>query len=229
MATPIQVNASTQAERDVEIYLEKLDGTPQTDLTGLTITYMKPGGTDTTKTLTSDGNGRYRMQLTSGDVNTTGVGWVDVTGTTIIPYHDAVKILPAPYSVSLANGAIALATFTSGAIDSTVLAANAIGASQIASNAITAAKFATGAITSTVLDSTAANKVRDAVLAGVVNGTRTVKGILARVNAFVMGRATGLDGAVATFYLEDGATPAMQFTQDTDAGTRSAASSANGD
>lgn len=152
-------------------------------------------------------------------------------------------------ATQIASSAITSSKFAAGAITSTVLATDSITTSQLADGTLatskfpdgaitsakiadallTTAKFADGAITSAKLASSATSAIRDAMLAGVVDGTRTVKGALARLHAFFAGKATGLDSSTATFYLQDGVTKAMEFTQDTSAGTRVAASTVNGD
>jgi len=132
-------------------------------------------------------------------------------------------------SAAFAAGAIATAAIADGAITAAKIAANAITSSQIADNAITVAKVADNFITSAKLATSAVNAIRDSILLYALDGARTVRGVLTRMNAFIKGKAAGLDSNTATFYMEDNTTKAMEFTQDTLLGTRSAASTVNGD
>jgi hypothetical protein len=284
-------NQSDANLRKVPIYLEKPDGSGQTDLTGITITYRRPDGVggDLTKSLTAVGSGRFTMDLGSGDVNVTGSGWVSVTGASILPWVDPVLIdapepavssiasdvtaikadiegtvepalvsiqadtdnlqtrLPAALvsgrmdssvgamasavvtSAALADGLLTAAKFAANAITSTVMADNTITSAKIADAAITVAKVADGFITSAKLATSAINAIRDSIIGATIDGARTVKGILTRLNAFTKGKAAGLKSGTATFFMEDGTTKAMEFSQDTGAGTRVAASTVNGD
>lgn len=84
---------------------------------------------------------------------------------------------------------------------------------NMASNVVTAAALATDAVTEIV-----AGLMAFAHDTGV-----TVKGLFRRLDAFVAGKATGLNSATAKFFMRDGATEAINATQDTTAGTRSTA------
>lgn len=74
-----------------------------------------------------------------------------------------------------------------------------------------------------------AGEIALAVWAFAHESGRTAKGVLVRLDALMTGKATGLLGALATFYRADGTTPAMAATQDTAAGTRQTASTVAGD
>ncbi len=63
----------------------------------------------------------------------------------------------------------------------------------------------------------------------VLEGARTPRGVLRRLDALIKGKATGLVGTTAAFYADDGTTKLIEATQDTGAGTRTAASTAAGD
>jgi hypothetical protein len=95
MGIVIDLNETDANIAQVPIYLVKPDGTPQTDLTGITSTYRKPGGAggELARALTVIGNGRFLMPLTTaGDLDTTGIGWVTITGATIISFVDWVEV-----------------------------------------------------------------------------------------------------------------------------------------
>lgn len=59
--------------------------------------------------------------------------------------------------------------------------------------------------------------------------SRTLLGVFRRLDAFMTGKATGLVSSLATFYRADGATKAIEATQNTSAGTRETASTVGGD
>jgi hypothetical protein len=79
------------------------------------------------------------------------------------------------------------------------------------------------------LETAALTAIATAILGAVVDGSRTVKGVLSRLNAFQVGKATGLKGTVATFFKQDGVTKSFESTQDPSLGTRTAASTVAGD
>jgi hypothetical protein len=58
---------------------------------------------------------------------------------------------------------------------------------------------------------------------------RSLLGVFRRLDALLTGRATGLLSSLATFYRADGATKAIEATQNTTAGTRETASTVGGD
>lgn len=122
-------------------------------------------------------------------------------------------------AMALSAGAITTSAFADGAITAAKFAANAITSTVIADNALTATKFAAGAFAA----------VASVVTGAVVYGSRTIKGILKRMDRVNIGKATGLNSSTATFLDEDNSTPVIQATQDTGAGTRQAASTASGD
>jgi hypothetical protein len=141
--------------------------------------------------------------------------------------------------LSLGAGSISSTTFAAGAITNTTIADGFLTSAKVAdgflTNAkiadgfLTAAKLATDTITAVKVASDVGAEIAAAVGALVVDGSRTVKGTLARLSALSVGRATGLLSSVATFFLADGVTKAFEFSQDTGAGTRVAASTVNGD
>lgn len=132
-------------------------------------------------------------------------------------------------TAAITDNAITNAKINDGAITASKIADNSITSSTLAANAITAAKIATDAIGSAQLAAGAVTEIVNGVLAGVVDGTRTIKGVLARAHSLMAGKASGLLASTATFFLQDGTTKAFEFTQDTAAGTRVAASTVNGD
>lgn len=288
MAADILQNQSDANQRVVEIYLEDNAGNGYTGSTsGFTIVYRKPGsGSDSTKTLIAQGgDGRFVMQLSSGDVDTAGAGWVKVVdpGNTIIPFIDGVRVVGEDTDLVAALANIVTSLSNEGTLSTaiTALAAQATDIQNRIPNTLVGGNmkanvqaYASGQVplqplvagrtlqvtaagrtgidwanvenpSSTVglsgttvgvvtaLATAAYNAVRDAILAGVVDATggtpRTVKGVLYRANAFMKGKAAGLLASLATFYAEDGTTKAMEFTQDTGAGTRVAASTVTGD
>jgi hypothetical protein len=91
-------------------------------------------------------------------------GW-DVTGVRVLGSDRVIPIsifqITSDVNVtSIANGAIAAASFAAGAITSTVISAAAIGASQIASAALTAAKFAADAIDGNAVAASAISEIQ---------------------------------------------------------------------
>lgn len=284
MSALLYQNQTDAAQRRVPIFLVAPDGTGYSgSLSGFTIQYRKPGsGSDTTKTLTADGgDGRYYMQLASGDVDTAGVGWVKVVGGAgeILPYVDDLAVLSDPLGVtsllasmatSLANEgtlATAVAAVDTKAADvqarlpnalvggnlKTIVEAYASGQAPLQplvagrTLQITAAGRAgidwanvenptttvglsgTTVGTVTALATAANNAIRDAIMVAVVDGTRTVRGVLTRLQAVLMGKATGLLASNPVFYRDDGTSVAISATQDTSAGTRQAGATGNGD
>lgn len=74
-----------------------------------------------------------------------------------------------------------------------------------------------------------ADAITTAVWAFAHESGRTAKGVLARMDALMTGKATGLLGALARLYRADGTTIAWQAAQDVEAGTRDAATNLSGD
>lgn len=62
-----------------------------------------------------------------------------------------------------------------------------------------------------------------------LDGSRTVKGVLRRIDALIKGKHTGMLGALWTLFGSDGTTVLVQAAQDIAAGTRNAASTVAGD
>jgi hypothetical protein len=91
---------------------------------------------------------------------------------------------------------------------------------------ITAAKFAADAITSTVLATSAAEKVRDSILNYTLDTGRTVGGYLRKAYAWSFGKVTGQNSSTVTVYKSDGSTIEHTVAQDTVTGARNAASPA---
>lgn len=123
----------------------------------------------------------------------------------------------------IADGAITLAKIADGAISAAKFAANAITSTVVADGALTAAKIADNAIAAAKIAADARVVIANAVLAGVHETGRTVLGLFRRVDAFIAGEAEGLKGTDPIFYRADGSTPCITTTQDTAAGTRTAA------
>jgi hypothetical protein len=71
--------------------------------------------------------------------------------------------------------------------------------------------------------------VTTAIFAYAHESGRTILGVMRRLDALLVGKATGLLGTLATFYRADGVTKAIEATQDTTLGTRTAASTVGGD
>jgi len=69
----------------------------------------------------------------------------------------------------------------------------------------------------------AANTVRDAIMNYAHDTGVTIKGAFRRLDSLIAGKATGMKGAVAKFFMRDGITEAISAPQDTAAGTRSTA------
>lgn len=90
----------------------------------------------------------------------------------------------------------------------------------------TAGTFGEG-INVVTIATAAANTVRDALLNFSHRSGRTVKGFIRRLDALASGKATGLVGAVATFFQPDGTTTEYSADQDTTAGTRATADVTN--
>lgn len=93
----------------------------------------------------------------------------------------------------------------------------------IVDGVITAAKFAADAITSTVLATSAAQKVRDSLLTYSHDTGVTVEGLFVRLDALLGGKATGLLSTLARFYRRDGVTVAFEANQNVTLGTRATA------
>jgi hypothetical protein len=72
-------------------------------------------------------------------------------------------------------------------------------------------------------------EVAAALLATVLEGSRTVKGVLRRMDALITGKATGLIGTVYALFAADGTTKLVEATQSVVLGTRVSASTVAGD
>lgn len=110
---------------------------------------------------------------------------------------------------------------SSGRVDASVgaMAAGVITATAIAADAIAGAKVAADAVT----------KIANGMLASALGTSRTVLGVLRRLDWLLVGKAAGLHGTTATFYQYDGTTVGFEAAQDPNAGTRNTASTINGD
>jgi hypothetical protein len=106
--TLIQLNEATVELRRVPVYLEDLNGDGQASTAGLTAVYRDPQtGSDGAVALVADGgDGRYYVQLSAGQVDTAGLGWIKVSGATIITYVDAVVVLPLHTTLDATNLAL---------------------------------------------------------------------------------------------------------------------------
>ncbi len=102
----------------------------------------------------------------------------------------------------------------------------ALVAGKMSSHVVT---IADNALTAAAVAADAATKIGASLLATVLDGARTVKGALVRLNALTIGKATGLHGPTAAFFKADGVTKAIEATMNEAAGTREAASTASGD
>ncbi len=124
--------------------------------------------------------------------------------------------------ISRVTAAVATASaLTTAQTDLTTLIARVTAAVATAS-ALATAQSAISALPS-------AATIATAVADKAIDGVKTVRGVLTRMDAFVKGKATGLGGATAAFYAADGTTKVIEATQDVDLGTREAASTAAGD
>lgn len=65
--------------------------------------------------------------------------------------------------------------------------------------------------------------VRDAIMNYSHDAGLTIRGAFRRLDALIAGKATGLKGALARFFMRDGVTSASAATQDVGAGTRAVA------
>lgn len=99
---------------------------------------------------------------------------------------------------------------------------------MIADGILTAAKFAADAITATVLSSSAANKVRDAVFSNTHYAGRTFMGFVRRMDQMIIGRHSGMRSALWQLFAPNGSV-LVSATQDPSTGTREAASTVAGD
>jgi hypothetical protein len=68
-----------------------------------------------------------------------------------------------------------------------------------------------------------ATQIRDAILDYSHDTGLTIKGFFRRLDALAAGKATGLRGTVARYFMRDGTTEAIEATQDVSLGTRQAA------
>lgn len=122
---------------------------------------------------------------------------------------------------------VAAVTLAAGAVTSTAIAASAVSELQAGlateANATSNTTLVLGQIA--VADTATVT----ALMAAEHETDRTFIGLLRRLEALLTGKATGLIGSLATFYRADGTTKAIEATQDTDLGTREAASTVGGD
>lgn len=107
LLTELELNESDANYKVVPVYLVAVDGTPYAgSLSGFTITYKKPGGTDDDRTskLTAISAGRYALALdTAGDLTTAGIGWISITKTGVIqPFVEPVRIRTGVTTLTLA-------------------------------------------------------------------------------------------------------------------------------
>lgn len=195
----------------VPLELQLSDGT--TGLFPRALVYDASGTLIATKDLAHVANGRYAndtlVMPSSGYVAATYIVYSDSGHTTLAGYARSVEVWQ---------------------IDATVAAIKAKTDNLPATPAdgtTIATSFGVIAIAIAALPSAAA--IATAVLNAAIDGAKTVRGALTRVDAFVKGKATGLNSATATFYAADGTTPVIVANQDTTAGTRAAPTTAAGD
>jgi hypothetical protein len=74
-----------------------------------------------------------------------------------------------------------------------------------------------------IRSSSTATAVRDAILDYSHDTGLTIRGFFRRLDALAAGKATGLRGTIARYFMRDGTTEAIEATQDTSLGTRAAA------
>lgn len=122
-------------------------------------------------------------------------------------------------TAACANGFLTNAKVADGLITTGKVADGFLTNAKLASNLLAAGNFAAGAFAA----------VGPYVGTAVVYGSRTLRGVMKRLDRMLIGKAAGLDASTATFYDEDGTSKVVEFTQDTGAGTRQTASTANGD
>lgn len=280
----IKVSEGTAARR--RIFFTMVDSTDlHTRKTGVTVTVRitKNGAADAASagTVTEVGStnmqGLYYYECTSGELDTVGTFVIKATGTACEPREVAVQVVSFdPYdavragltALPNANAEAAGGIYTRGSgagqinqtingfanVDVRSWMGNAPAALSATNgyvqtmmrrwltddaggtpNALTSGRvealvgsMAANVITAAATAADFSTEVTDAILAKVVVGTRTVKGVLKRMDAFIKGKATGLLGATAEFYDDDGTTVIISAGQDVAAGTRDAAT-ASGD
>lgn len=149
------------------------------------------------------GTGVGQFRTISSYVGSTKVATVDRAWSTT---PDATSV----FELFAAGGSVDAATVASAVW-------NAVRASYA-----TAGTFGEGVNVMTIV-SAAANTVRDAILNYAHDTGVTIKGAFRRMDAFTSGKATGMKGAIARFFMRDGSTAAIRATQDVSAGTRTAA------
>jgi len=207
----LELSEATAARRRIPIMMvDVTDGiTAETGLTVVVVISKNGAGFGAGGgSVTEDGNGVYYYEASAGDLDTVGYLALKATNAGARTFMGIAQVVSFdPYDAFTAR----LPALVGGRVDASVGAM----AADVITAAATAADFGT--------------EIKNAVLAGVVDGTRTVKGCLARLNALARGKWTGLNGPTATGYLEDGVTKAMEFAVDAEAGTRDAATTTGGD
>lgn len=151
-------------------------------------------------------------------VSGTGIGQFR----TVASYVGATKVVTVDraWSTTPDNTSVFEIFAAGGSVDAATVAGAVWNAAR-ASYAV-ADSFGEGVNVADVLTA-AANTIRDAILNFSHDSGLTIKGFFRRLDALAAGKASGLIGTVAKFYMRDGDTEAISAAQDTDAGTRGAA------
>lgn len=202
-----------------------------------------PTGSTITEVDAGDIKGLFYVELDAADVDTGGIVALNFSSaggpSTMVPRRVVVRIPLINDQVAHATAAdlATVATYVDTEIANiqTRLPAALVGGridasvGAMAAGTVTAAAIATDAIDADALAADALAEITAAIVAKVVYGTRTIKGVLTRLDRFMVGKATGLKAATAAFFAEDGVTKVIEAAQDTAAGTRDAATTIGGD
>ncbi len=189
------------------------------DASGLAVTGKVTG--DWTKRIRKEGGawGAMTVTITEGEN-----GWYH--GVLSSSHTDTVGILLCNFSATsvVAGGALIFEIVAN--LDSDVITALA-AVTEITSGLATASGVT--AATSTLATAAAVAAIPAGVLAAVTEGSRTVRGVLRRLDALLTGKATGMIDTLFALYAADGTTKLVEATQDPDAGTRETASTVAGE
>lgn len=133
-----------------------------------------------------DGTTTYEILKTGGGIPATpGDIWNDTEAPT--------RILTAATNITSTNVAIPIAGTGNVRADISSLAANTITSAAIQDGAITANKLASASITSSQLDSSAANEIRDAVFAQIIENSKSFLECVRIQNADAAGKCSGMN------------------------------------
>ncbi len=211
-----------------------------------------------TVTVTETENGWYKATLSTSHTDTLGALAVYFSATSVATggalvftveanvTADVVALLPTSLDGGLMRAQVK--GMDAGVVTASVVATNAIDADALATDAVTEIQsglataagvtsatsgLATASALSTLSTAVAAlpsaAAVATAVMGAVTEGSRTVKGVLRRLDALVTGKATGLVGATYALFAADGTTKLVEAAQDVVAGTRNTASTVAGE